>query len=122
MPVVVGDDDAELQRIVDMREDDGREAVFLAVVGDGFVEVDVGERVAADDEEGVVPEVLFGLLHAARRSERRIFHRIDDIDAPLGAIAEIAFDLIRQVVQRDYDVGDAVLLEQQHDMLHDRQY
>ena len=52
--VLVGDDDAELERVVDRLEPDRDGGALLLVEGDERAEVDVAERVAGDDEERLV--------------------------------------------------------------------
>ena len=69
--VLVGDDDPELERVVDRLEADRDRGLLLAVEGDELAEVDVAERVAGDDEEGLV-ELLRRQPHGAGRAERRL--------------------------------------------------
>ena len=51
--VLAGDDDAELERVLDVDEADGRERLVLVVEVDDAAEVDVGEHVTGDDEEAL---------------------------------------------------------------------
>ena len=52
--------------------------------------------------------------------ERRIFDDVRHVDAEIAAVAEVAFDLVGEVVERRDDLGDAVTAEQIDDMLHHR--
>ena len=52
--VLVGDDDPELERVLDRLEADRHRRALLAVEREQLPEVDVAEGVARDDEDGVV--------------------------------------------------------------------
>ena len=54
-------------------------------------EVDVGERVAGDDQEGVAEEVG-GVADAARGAEQLLLAAVGELDAELRAVAEVALD------------------------------
>ena len=66
--VRLGDHDPVLQRVLDPREQDGEIGLALAVKGDGGAEVEIGQDVAADHQEGSA-EVRLGVLHRAGRPE-----------------------------------------------------
>src|SRR5437763_360817 len=89
--VLVGDDDAELQRVLDRLEPDRHRGALLAVRLDEAVQIDVAEGVTRDDEERVV-EPSGCALDGARGAERRLLHRIADVDAERLAGAEVAPD------------------------------
>jgi len=91
---LVGDDDPELERVVDRLQADRHGRVLLAVELDQPREVDVAERVAGDDEEGVV-EPSGGEPHRARGSERRLLDRVRDVHAERLAAAEVRADRLR---------------------------
>ena len=55
-PVFVGDDHTELERIGHALERDGDRAALLAVEVDDLGQIEVRERVAGDDEEGLAFE------------------------------------------------------------------
>ena len=55
--VVAGDDDAELERVLDVGEADGGHRLPLVVERDDLAEVDVGEDVAGDHEEALVEQL-----------------------------------------------------------------
>jgi hypothetical protein len=56
-PLLVGDDDPELERVLDRLEADRDGGALLLVDVDQLGQVDVAERVAGDDEEGLVEPV-----------------------------------------------------------------
>ena len=77
--VLVGDDDAELERVLDrVQRQGGERRLALVEVHDG-AKVDVGEDVARDDEEPLV-ELVAGVQHRARRAERRLLGGVDHAD------------------------------------------
>ena len=57
--VVAGDDDAELERVLDVGEPDGGHRLALVVERDDRAEVDVGEHVAGDHEEALVEQLAW---------------------------------------------------------------
>ena len=68
--LVVAHHDAELQRVLHALEGDGDHGSALLVERDDLAEVEVGERIAADDDERVVLEEVLGELHAAGSARR----------------------------------------------------
>ena len=78
--VLVGDDDPELERVVDALQADRDERALLLVEADERAEVDVAERVARDDEERLVERVL-GELDRAGGARRRLLDGVADRDA-----------------------------------------
>ena len=114
--LLVGDDDAELERVLDALHRQRGDGLALAVEGDQRAEVDVGEGVAADHEERLVQEVL-GLLDRAGGAERRVLDGVLEPHAQLRAVAEVGADRLRQVGHRHDDVLDAVLPQQLDDVL-----
>ncbi len=119
-PVVVDDDDAELERVLHALEGDRDHGPALLVEGDDFAEVEVGERVAADDDEGVVAELVLGQLDAAGGAGRSLLHRVLHAHAEAGSVAEVVADGLGQEHEGDDGLVDAVLLEQLDDVLHAR--
>ena len=117
--LVVGDDDPELERVLDRLQADRHGCLLLPVERDEARQVDVAEGVAGDDEERVV-EATGGETHGASRAERRFLHRIADVDAEALAVAEVAADRLWQERDGDDDVLEAVELEQFDDVLHAR--
>ena len=86
---------------------------------DGCAQVDVGEGIAADDEERFV-QVFLGILDAAGGSQRRVLHDVGDLHAEVGAVAEIVADSGAQVLERHHHLGDPVFAQQGQDVLHHR--
>ena len=79
--VLVGDDDPELERVLDRLEADRDGGALLLVELDDLAEVDVAERVARDDEERLV-ETVAREAHRAGRAERALLDRVLDVRAP----------------------------------------
>ena len=79
-PLLVHDDHAELQRVLHALERDGDHGLALFVEVDDLGEVEVGEGVAADDQERVVQEVL-GQADGPGGAGRRLLHRVVDVHA-----------------------------------------
>ena len=118
-PLVVRDDDSELERVVDRLEADGHRRPVLSMEGDERAQVDVAEGVAGDDEEGLV-ELLRGQPDGAGRAERGFLDRVADAHPERVALAEVAADRLRQERDRDDHVGHPVLAQQLEDVLHAR--
>ena len=106
--VVVGDDDPELERVVDRLEADRHRCALLAVELDELRQVDVAERVAGDHEERVV-EPSRREPHRAGGAERRLLDGVRDVDAERLAAAEVRADRLGQERDGDDDVLEAVL-------------
>ena len=117
--LLVGDDDAELERIGDAFQADRHHGAPIAVEADQSTEVDVAEGIARDDEERLV-ERLLGQLDRAGRPGRGLLHRVADRHAVRLAVAEVAADRLRHEREGDDDVVEAVLAEQVEDVLHAR--
>ncbi len=97
-----------------------RRALAL-VVGQQRGQVEVGQRVPADDEQGfVVAEAVGGVSDAARRAEGRLFDDIFDVHSEVVAVPVIVLDLGGQVLDGHDHVGDIVLFEQVQDVPQDR--
>ncbi len=105
--VVVGDDDPELERVLDRLQADRHRCLLLAMELDEAREVDVAERVAGDDEERVV-EPAGRELHGAGGAERRLLDGVADLHAERVAAAEVRADRLRQERDGDDDVFEAV--------------
>ena len=117
--VLVGDDDAELERVLDRGQPDGGQRLVLVVEVDDLVEVDVGEHVAGDHEEALV-ELVHGVADRAGRAERLLLGGVDHPHAELGAVAEVGADVVGQEGDGDHDLVEAVALQQLDDVLHHR--
>ncbi len=115
----VGDHDAVLERVWHRGQHDGGRGALLLVVLHHLRQINVGEGVATDDDEGFVQKLL-GILDAARGAQRRVFDHVGDVDAEVGAVAEIIADRRAEILQGYDNVGDPVLLEKAKDVLHHR--
>ena len=119
VPVVAGDHDAEVDRVVHPLQRDRRERAAVAVRLDDGGEVDVGDDVARDHEERLV-ELVHRVAHRTRGAERRVLGRVPHPHAELGAVAEVVADLVGEERDRHHDVVEAVLREEPHDVPHHR--
>ena len=117
--LVVGDDDPELERVLDRFQPDRHRRLLLAVEGDDLLEVHVRQRVSRDDDEGVVQPPA-GEADRSGRAERRLLDRVLDVDAERLTVAEVAADRLRQEGDRDDHVLHAVAAEELDDVLHAR--
>ena len=113
------DDDAELERVVDVLQGDRGRRARVTVRFDELREVDVGEHVARDHEEGVV-ELGRGVAHRPGGAERRVLGRVPHRDPEVGAVAEIVADLVGEERDRHDDLVETVQREQRDDVLHHR--
>ena len=118
-PVLVRDDDAELERVLDRLHADRHRRALLLVELDDLAEVDVAEGVARDDEERLVEHVARE-AHRARRAERALLDRVRDVEPERVAVAEVRADRLRQERNRHDDLLEAVLAQQLEDVLHAR--
>jgi hypothetical protein len=119
-PVLVRDDDPELEGVLHRLEADRRHrAPLLVELHDGG-QVDVGEDVAGDHEEPLVLELLHGVADRARRAEGGLLGGVDHADAELRAVAEVVADRVGQEGDGDDDVLEPVLLQELDDVLHHR--
>jgi hypothetical protein len=117
--VVAGDDDAELEGVLDRGEPDGGQRLALVVEADDRAQVDVGQHVTRDDQEPVL-QLVHGVAHRARRAEGGLLGGVDHADAELGAVAEVVPDVVGEERHGDDDLVEAVLLQQADDVLHHR--
>ena len=116
LAVLVRDDDPELERVVDRLEADRDGGAGLLVPVDERAQVDVAERVAGDDEEGLVEQAAREADRAGG-AERQLLHRVLDVHVERVAVAEVAADRLRHERQRDHDLVEAVPAQQLEDVL-----
>ena len=83
----------------------------------GLGEVDVGERVATDDDERVVQQTG-GILDAARGAQGAILYHVVQVHPQIGPITEVVADAGPQVLQSDDHLGDPVATQQPEHVLH----
>ena len=114
--VLVGDDDSELERVVDALQADGDERVLLLVEADELAEIDVAERVPEMTRNGSssAPSASF-TEPAVPTGDPRRSSESDALALPRSGVAA---DRLRHEGQRDDDVVEAVLLQELDDVLH----
>src|SRR5262249_44766405 len=115
--VSVGDDDPELERVLDGLEADRDRRAALLVELDEAREVEVAERVAGDDEERVV-ELVRREADGSRGARGGLLDGILDVHAERLAVAEVAPDRLREERDRDDHVLEPVSAEELDDVLH----
>ena len=122
--VVVRDGDAELGRVLDPLGGDGEDRAALDV---GLVrlthrgQVDGGQGIAGDDQEGIgLAQEVTHLADAARRSERFGLLAVGDPQAEVRPISKHRADLLGQVGEVGHDVLEAVLPQEIGDPGDDR--
>ena len=116
--VVLGDDDAELERVGHALEDHGGQGAAAAVEADDLVEVDVGQGVPGDHHEGLA-EHLGGVADAPGGAERGRLGGVGQVHVHVGAVAEVVAHLAGQELDGDHDVLEPVVPDVPDDVLHD---
>ena len=117
--VLVGDHDAELQRVVHRLQGEGGQTAPPVVEVDHLGQIDVGEDVPRDDQKALV-QFVAGVPHRSGGAERRGLGGIDHADAELRSVAEVGADGVGHERHGDHDVLEAVLAEQVDHVLHHR--
>src|SRR5713101_3642233 len=112
--VRVGDHDPVLERVRHRGQHDGGRCALFLVELHHAGQVDVGEGVAADDDERLVQELL-RILDAAGGAEWRIFDHVGDVHSKVRTIAEVIADRRAEILQGHDHIGDPVLFEQAKD-------
>ena len=82
-------------------------------------QIDVGQDVTGDDEEGVV-ELCGRVANRSRGTEGQLLRRVAHPDAEVRAVSEVVTDLVGEVRDRDDNIVEAVAREQRDDVLHHR--
>jgi hypothetical protein len=82
-------------------------------------QVDVGEGVAGDHQEGVAEEIG-GLADAPGGSQQLLLEAVGQLDPEFRAVAEVVADQLRKPVQVGDRLGEAVAGEEPGDVLHHR--
>ena len=118
-PVLLGDHDAEFERVGHPGQPDGDQRALVLVEVDHRGQVHVGQRVAGDDQEGLVTQRVLGVPDAARGTERHLLGGVLQAHAEFLAVAEVVADQRGQELDGDDGLGEAVPLEQPQDVLHD---
>ena len=120
LAVLVDDGDAELERIGDPRQADRDEGALFLVEPDQIGEIEVGEGVTGDDEEGVVLEGFLGVLHAARGTEWLFLIGVGELHSELFAVAEVVLDERGKELHGHDGLIETMPFQQPEHMLHDR--
>src|SRR5260221_1012424 len=82
-------------------------------------QIDVGERVAGDDQERVAEEAG-GFAHPTRVAQQSLLGTVGQLDPEIRAVAEVRFDQLREPVQVGDRLGEGVAGEEAGDVLHHR--
>ncbi len=120
LAVLLGDHDAELQRVGHLGQRHRDQRALVLVEADQVGEVHVGEGIAGDDQEGLVPQRLPGVPHAARGAERHLLGGVLQAHPELLAVAEVVPDEGGEELDGHYRLVEPVPLEQPQHVLHDR--
>ena len=72
------------------------------------------------DQERAGPQLVLGVLHAARRAQRHLLGGVLQAHADVLAVAEVVAHQRGQELDRHHGLGEPVPLEQQQHVLHDR--
>ena len=83
-----------------------------------LAQVDVGERVARDDQEGGVTQRVLGVRDRAGRPERRLLGRVAQVHAQLLAVPEVGPDQAGEELNGHDGLVEAVAPQQAQHVLH----
>src|SRR5262249_40113596 len=95
----VGNDDSLLQRGPHARERPRGDRLFFVMKLDQIGQIDIGDRVAADNEEWAI-EPLLRELDRTGRAQRRLLDRVMNFEAKRFAVAKIILNRGRHELQR----------------------
>ena len=118
--VFAGDHDAELQRVGLPAQRDRDQGAVAPVEAHQPGQIQVGQGVTRDDEEGLVPQGVLGVLHAARGAERFFLGGVLQAHAHVLAVTEVVAHQRGEELHRDHGLGEAMSLDQAQHVLHDR--
>ena len=82
-----------------------------------FLDIDVRENIARDDDESLIEKML-RILHAASCAEVGLGKHIPHRDAVLRPIGEVLCNVLGLEVEQRYYIAYAALFQQLYDMLH----
>ncbi len=83
-------------------------------------EVQVGQCIAAGDQERLSRDPVLSMFHRARGTQRLLLDPIADLEPVSTSAADLAGDIVSPVVQRDQYLGHAVAAEPGEDVGQDR--
>jgi hypothetical protein len=89
------------------------------VVVDEFRQVEVCEGVPGDDEERVVLEGLFGILHAARGTKGLLLPGVAQLHAELLTVPEVIAHEGCEELHSDHGLAESMTLQQPQYVIHD---
>ena len=112
-----GDDHPVLERVGHPGQHHGGLGGAVPVEGHGLGEIDVGEGIAADHDEGLV-EKTGGVLDAPGGAQRPVLDHVLEVHAQLGAVTEVVANAGTQVLEGDHHLGDPMTTEQPEHVLH----
>ena len=118
--VLLGDHDAELQRVGHAGQADGDQRALLLVEVDQRGQVHVGQRVARDDQERLVAQRVLGVPDAARGTQRHLLGGVLQAHPELLAVAEVVPDERGEELDGHDGLIEPVPLEQPQHVFHDR--
>ena len=120
LTVLLGDHDAELQRVRHLGQRHRDQRALVLVEADQTGKVHVGERVTGDDQERLVPQRVLRVPHAARGAQRHLLGGVLQAHPELLAVAEVIPDEGGEELDGHHGLVEAVPLEQPQHVLHDR--
>ncbi|WP_240469128.1 hypothetical protein [Streptomyces sp. OM5714] len=120
LALFVDDGDAEFQRVGHARQAHGDERTLFLVEIDQVSEVEVGQGVAGNNEEGIVLQRLLGVLDAPGGTEWLLLVGIGELHSELFAVTEVVLDQRGQELDGDDGLVEPMPFEQPEHMLHDR--
>ena len=97
-------------------EDQGSHRLLPLVESYRRPEVEIGQRITADDQEGFRQQVGC-IAHAAGGAEGRFLDRVGNRDTEVLPLAEIVLNQVSQILDRDHDLGNAVPPQQPENVL-----
>ena len=118
--IIVSNHDAELKRVRDPGQGHRDQRALFLVEPHEPGQVHVGERIARDDQEGLVTQRVLGVPHAARGAERHLLGGVLQAHPELLAVAEVVADERGEELDGHDGLIEAVPLEQPEHVLHDR--
>ena len=98
-------DEAVRAGIVDRRQHDGRSGLALAVQRDDRLQIDFGQDVAVEDDDGISKRVG-GKANRAGGAEGRRLHHVAEREAAVAAVAEDFLDAAGLIVEAEDDLVD----------------
>lgn len=111
--LLVGAHQAVFQRLCHPVEEQCRLCLPLAVEAVAVGQVEVGDAIAADDQEVLLPQKFPAGLHPACGAQGGVLVEVVQVHPPGAAVAEVAGDGLRVVVEGHGCLGDLVAAQQQ---------